>query len=173
MTWLWTAPRTWLAGEDPAAAVFNQQIRDNLLTLANQPFSAAHLNADTAALAISTWTDITTWTVDANADITHSAGVFTVPSAGRYACYGSISIAVNGTSGVRGLRPVISGTTRRNVNTMSNTTQAASVTFYDEYQIAAGGTLKWQAFQTSAVTLAVRGDAGWQFSGCGIRRIGD
>jgi len=25
----WTSPRTWLAGEDPAASVYNQHIRDN------------------------------------------------------------------------------------------------------------------------------------------------
>lgn len=169
----WTPPPTYLAGQYLTALLANQQWRDNLLALAQQPFSAAHLNADTAALAASTWTDITTWTVDASTGITHAAGVFTVPTAGRYACYGSIAYAVNATTGVRGLRPIISGVTRRNVNAASNTTQAATVNFYDEYQIAAGGTLKWQGFQTSAGTLAIRGDSGWQFSGCGIRRVGD
>jgi hypothetical protein len=30
---VWTPPRTWVAGEQPAASVFNQHVRDNLIDL--------------------------------------------------------------------------------------------------------------------------------------------
>jgi hypothetical protein len=33
---LWTPPRTWLQGEQPAAETWNEQIRDNLLALASE-----------------------------------------------------------------------------------------------------------------------------------------
>jgi hypothetical protein len=166
----WPTIRTWLAGEEPTAALYNASIRDPLNYLDVTPYSYAQLNANTAAIPATTWTDITTWTVIGSSGITYLAGVFTVPDAGRYAVWASPSIELSATAGVRGVRPVVAGTVRRNVNSAANPNQASSVMFYDEYNMAAGATLKWQVY--SQLSLMVRGDAGGQFSGCGIRRIG-
>lgn len=167
----WPTIRTWLAGEEPTAALYNASIRDPLNYLDIAPYSYAQLNADTAAITAATWVDITTWTVIGSSGITYSAGVFTVPDAGRYAVWNSTSIAVSATAGVRGVRPIVAGVTRRNVNSAANPNQASTAgPFYDEYTMAAGATLKWQVY--SQLSLAVRGDAGGQFSGCGIRRVG-
>lgn len=52
----WTAPRTWVAGEVPTAAIFNTHLRDNLLAL--QPVS--NTVAASQGTASTTYTDLAT-----------------------------------------------------------------------------------------------------------------
>lgn len=55
---IWTAPRTWVAGEVPPAATFNTHVRDNLLWLKDRP-TAVYTN-----YPVSAWTTTSTTFVD-------------------------------------------------------------------------------------------------------------
>ena len=170
----WTSPRTWLAGEDPTATLFNQQLRDNMLHLIKPPYSNGHQNADVSIASSGVWTDVTTWTIDASDATTYAAGVWTVPTAGRYLCFATVSIAAN-TTGTRGLRPVVNGVVGQNILTPVVTTAGfqTTVALYNELVVGAGQTVKYQVYQNSGGALNLRGDAAGLFSTAGVRRLGD
>ncbi|MGC4942145.1 hypothetical protein [Kribbella sp. DT2] len=170
----WTPPRTWVAGEQPTAAIFNTHIRDNFLALDTGPYSYAHLNADVAAGTSGVWTDITSWSVDNSDTVTYSGGTWTLPPAGRYLVFASISYTANAT-GSRGIRPVINGVVGQNilVPTVTTATYQATVQIYNEVVLGAASTIKFQAHQNSGGALNLRGDTAGLYSRVGVRRVGN
>ena len=108
---VWSAPRTWLAGEKPTAATMNLHIRDNQLFI-KDGLGGAHINYKQSAaqtLTTATVTKITNLAaVDVGADITYSAGNFTVVKAGVY--LGSVTIAyASNSTGSRQLYIYVNG----------------------------------------------------------------
>lgn len=168
----WTPPKTWFAGERDVAAVRNVQFRDNFLALSTSPYSYAHVAAD-VNLVNATWTDVTTWTIDESAEITYSAGVWTIPSTGRYMFSATGSFAMNAT-GVRGLRPVVNGVVGQNIIVPGNGSFQATATLLNEKTIAATQTVKFQVYQNAGASpaAALRGDAGGIYTTAIVRRVG-
>lgn len=169
----WTTPRTWVAGEKLPAALLNLHLRDNLLALDTSPYSYAHVPAD-VSLANGTWTDVTSWTVDASDSVTYSSGEWTVPSTGRYLVSATLSFNTS-SAGVRGLRPVINGVTGQNIIVPGNSSFQAVAILIQEKTISAGQKVKFQAYQNAgaAPTAQLRGDAAGLFSTAIVRRIGN
>lgn len=169
----WTNPRTWVAGEKITAALLNQQLRDNLLALDTAPYSYRYIASDTP-IANGAWTDLTNWSLKSEDGVTYSGGLFTVPSTGRYVVAASVSFNTSST-GVRGLRPVIAGTTDQNIIMPGNASFQAVCVLYRELTIAAGQTVKFQVYQNAGAPPAaqVRGDAAGLFSTAVVRRAGN
>lgn len=99
----WTAPRTWVVGETPTAAIFNAHVRDNLLFLYGAPSCRVYNNA---AISIPNAADtaLTFNTERFDNDTMHSTvsntGRITTTTAGRYLVVANDEFVANAT-GVR------------------------------------------------------------------------
>ena len=149
----WSAPRTWLAGEKPTAATMNLHIRDNQLFI-KDGLGGAHINysqstAQTLTTAVAT--KITNLVaVDVGADITYSAGNFTVVKAGVYIGAVTIGYASN-TTGYRNLYIYVNGASigLTQAPAAGNTYVALSKTF----RLAASDVVSMYGYQSSGGNL--------------------
>ena len=134
------------------------------------PYMYGHLNANTGNLTSGSWTNITSWTVDESSGITNSSGLFTVPRAGRYLITCILSYA-DGTTGVRGVTYVISGTARASVIAPATSSFQGVAQASLAYRLAAGATIRIQGYQNGGA-LAIRGDANGNYSNLQITYLG-
>lgn len=162
-----------ISGDGTVKGVVFLRGTDNLAI--EGPFWSGGLLTDTATMASSTtaWTTITNWTlIEAFGGITYSAGVFTVPRAGRWRVYFNPQFAPNAT-GARGGRILFAGTAKPNTFVGTGGLNLPSgPTVIDCDRLAAGGTIQCQALQNSGAALAVRGISGHQYTNIRIEWAG-
>lgn len=126
------------------------------------PYSYGHVNANTAAITTAVWTGAT-YTIDSSSGITHSAGTFTVPIAGRYRTTVAWTIASSAAGTARGARilyPSGAQSVEMAFAPEPATGGALSRSFVsDSKALLAGGTIIPQTYQDSGAGLAIIGDA--------------
>jgi hypothetical protein len=166
---VWTAPRTWTAGENVTKAIMDTHVRDNLIFLrafhgARLWESAALSQTATGANQLVTW-DTEDYDTDAIASI--ATDDFVIPSGfdGYYRIETSIEFAGNAT-GQRRLRILKNETytvrAPNVVGTLLSTTQvqppgANALSFVAEWTgpLVAGDRITIEAFQSSGGNLAL------------------
>jgi hypothetical protein len=122
-------------------------------------FQYAHVGTNSPLTSsASAWTTITAWTGDLQAGLAYSAGTWTIQSEGRYLISATILFATNAT-GVRGVRPVISGVAGQNIFVPTNPTFQACADLNIERYLIQGDTVRLEAFQNSGATINVLGAA--------------
>lgn len=144
---------------------------DGTITRPADPYLYAHLNSDTGTLTASTWTNITSWTVDSSNSITNSSGLFTVNKAGRYRVSCILGFG-NSSTGNRGITFVIDGVAKNSAVIPSNgsSTFSSGSQLHKTYAMTVGQTIRVQAW--SSVALTVRGDAVPVYSTLDIEYVG-
>lgn len=165
-------PLTEFSGAVDVAEDLTQAGVPVVTTATTFPYSRARFNVDASLASSAGWTVVSGWTVEASSGITYSAGVWTVPTAGRYRITATLCYASN-TTGTRGIRLVTGATQRLAIVSIGmvggfQTSVSASAT----YALAAGGTLSVAGQQNSSNPLAIKGDADGTWSVCFIEYVG-
>lgn len=175
----YTTPRTWVAGERPTAAQFNQEIRDNIAALANPPSCRVYRGADQSIPATTVTTIL--WTLeewDSTAGM-HSTSVNTsrivAPISGVYTVTFQAVFQGNAT-GRRSILLLANGTTyfgkdeRPPVTAGGPDHTAMSITM--DWKLTAGQYVEAQVAQTSGGALNFLSGAGREFGSFSIRWAG-
>lgn len=155
----YVAPRSWAIGETPTAALFNQEIRDNLLALRGLNGAACKLYRTTATLSIANGTTRTavTWQAAAwNLGSMWASGTnVTVPVAGRYLIIVNAPWT-NVSGGVRGCGFRINAAAPEFDMQVQLASAIDTCTGMDVVELAANDTVQARVFQTSGSALTLR-----------------
>lgn len=148
-------------------AVTNADMSSLTNTFPTFPYWYGYLASSPAALASGAVVDITTWTADGtpnSSGITHSAGVFTVPTAGRYRITAQLTYPASNTTGSRVVE-VFTGSVGGTILVAgASTGNAANITTaYGSrtVRLAAGATFRVIANQGSGLSLSLVAGVHW------------
>jgi hypothetical protein len=145
----------------------------NLTSLTNTfptfPYWYGYLASSPAAIASGAVVDVTTWSADGSPNssgITHSSGIFTVPTAGRYRITSQLTYPASNTTGSRVMQ-VFTGTSGgTNLLSAASTGNAANITSAygsKTVRLAAGDTFRVTANQGSGLSLSLVAGANWSY----------
>lgn len=138
----------------------------------NGPYWYGYLSGSTAWTA-TTWQSITGWALTANSGITHSSGTFTVPKAGRYRVTVHFSFNSNTAGNTRGARILFNAATAGDLLVPPNTGGNPTTVLHSRVRsLSVGGTININAYQNSAASIGVIGEAGGTSSWIEIEWMG-
>lgn len=159
----WTAPKTWAVNDVLTAADMNTYVRDNMAIVGVPPLSRVTQTAGPQSPANNTWTTIIFPTRDLDQDPTSAliydtaTGIFTIRTAGVYACVAEIRWAANAT-GARGCAWNLNAAATPQWQDIQagNTLGTSQCCTAPLVRCNVGDTLRVQALQTSGAALALQ-----------------